>query len=79
MPDGTMVEAMVGRQYYRGKVWCVRVATGAFVAIREGNSFVTGNSGFPKSLNVEKALEKEIIDAIEAQGIEFTGWEEERQ
>jgi site-specific DNA-methyltransferase (adenine-specific) len=36
-------------------------------------------SGFPKSLNIEKALEKEIIDAIKSQGIEFTGWEEERQ
>jgi hypothetical protein len=74
MPDGTTVEAMVGRQYYRGKVWCVRVATGAFVAIREGNSFVTGNSGFPKSLNVSKMLEKEIIAEAEAKGFPFVAW-----
>jgi hypothetical protein len=73
-PSDSLVEATVGRQYYRGKVWCVRVSTGAFVAIRKGNSFITGNSGFPKSLNVEKALEKEIIDAAEAKGIPFVGW-----
>lgn len=35
-----------------GKVWCVKVPTGAFVARRNGKVFVTGNSGFPKSHNV---------------------------
>ena len=37
--------------YYRGKVWCLRVPTGAFVAVRNGIAFPTGNSGFPKSHN----------------------------
>jgi len=41
-----------------GKVWCVRVPTGAFVARRNGKVFVTGNSGFPKSLNISKSLDK---------------------
>lgn len=41
---------------YSGTVWCVRVATGAFVARRNGRVFITGNSGFPKSHNVGKAL-----------------------
>jgi site-specific DNA-methyltransferase (adenine-specific) len=36
----------------------VTVPTGAFVARRNGKVFVTGNSGFPKSLNVGKALNK---------------------
>jgi DNA modification methylase len=34
--------------HYEGKVWCVRVPSGAFVARRNGKVFVTGNSGFPK-------------------------------
>jgi DNA modification methylase len=34
---------------YAGTVWCITVATGAFVARRNGIVFVTGNSGFPKS------------------------------
>lgn len=45
--------------HYRGVVWCVRVPTGAFVARRNGKVFVTGNSGFPKSLDVSKAIDKE--------------------
>jgi site-specific DNA-methyltransferase (adenine-specific) len=45
-------------EHYRGKVWCVRVPTGAFVARRNGKVFVTGNSGFPKGINIAKALDK---------------------
>lgn len=44
--------------HYVGKVWCVRVPTGAFVARRNGKVFITGNSGFPKSLNISKQFEK---------------------
>jgi len=44
--------------HYRGVVWCVRVPTGAFVARRNGKIFVTGNSGFPKSLDISKAIDK---------------------
>jgi len=36
----------------------VRVPTGAFVARRNGKVFVTGNSGFPKSHDVSKAIDK---------------------
>lgn len=36
----------------------MRVPTGAFVARRNGKVFVTGNSGFPKSLDVSKAIDK---------------------
>lgn len=36
---------------YTGKVWCIRVPTGCFVAYRKGLYFPTGNSGFPKSHN----------------------------
>ena len=42
---------------YEGIVWCVRVPTGAFVARRNGKAFVTGNSGFPKSLDLSKAID----------------------
>ena len=43
---------------YEGKVWCVKVPTGSFVAIRNGKAFTTGNSGFPKSMDVSKAIDK---------------------
>jgi site-specific DNA-methyltransferase (adenine-specific) len=43
---------------YNGKVWCLRVPTGAFVAARNGMAFPTGNSGFPKSQDVSKAIDK---------------------
>jgi DNA modification methylase len=42
---------------YEGKIWCVKVPTGSFVAVRNGKPFATGNSGFPKSMNVSKAIE----------------------
>jgi DNA modification methylase len=52
-------KTVVGRiepERYRGIVWCVRVKTGAFVAVRNGFAFPTGNSGFPKSHNVDHGL-----------------------
>lgn len=45
-------------QPYEGNVWCVRVSTGAFVARRKGKVFITGNSGFPKSHDVSKGIDK---------------------
>ena len=53
-PDLARVEPI----HYKGKVWCVRVPSGAFVARRNGKVFVTGNSGFPKSLDVSKAIDR---------------------
>ena len=50
--------ARVEQVEYKGKVWCVRVPSGAFVARRNGKIFVTGNSGFPKSMDVSKAIDK---------------------
>jgi len=47
-------KTVVGRitpERYRGVIWCVRVKNGAFVAVRNGFAFPTGNSGFPKSHN----------------------------
>lgn len=44
--------------WYTGKVWCVKVPTGAFVARRRGKVFVTGNSGFPKSHDLSKAIDR---------------------
>jgi hypothetical protein len=45
-------------EHYEGDVWCIGVPTGAFVARRDGLVFVTGNSGFPKSHDVSKAIDK---------------------
>jgi DNA modification methylase len=43
---------------YAGVVWCITVPHGAFIARRNGLIFATGNSGFPKSLDVSKAIDK---------------------
>jgi hypothetical protein len=43
---------------HTGKVWCLRVPTGAFVAVRDGVAFPTGNSGFPKSHDISKGIDK---------------------
>jgi DNA modification methylase len=45
------------KQFYDGMVWCVSVDNGAFLAKRNGQIFITGNS-FPKSVNVSKFLDK---------------------
>lgn len=45
-------------QRYSGMVWCVTVPHGAFVVRRDGRPFITGNSGFPKNLDVSKAIDK---------------------
>jgi DNA modification methylase len=43
---------------YSGVFFCPTVSTGVFIARRNGKVFLTGNSGFPKSLNIAKALKK---------------------
>ncbi len=43
---------------YEGDVWCVRVPKQAFVVMRDGKPFITGNSGFPKSADVGKMIDK---------------------
>ena len=44
--------------HYKGVMWCVEVPSGAFVAWRNGKIFITGNSGFQKSLDISKQLDK---------------------
>ena len=64
---------------YDGKVWCVEVPTGAFVARRNGQIFITGNSGFPKSHDVSKAIDKEAGAERQVAGsikkLQSYGWE----
>jgi DNA modification methylase len=45
---------------YKGDVWCVTVPKGAFVVRRNGKVFITGNSGFPKSHDISKAIDKNL-------------------
>jgi len=45
---------------YKGDVWCVTVPKGAFVVRRNGKVFITGNSGFPKSHDISKAIDKKL-------------------
>ena len=53
-----MTTARVSVTGYKGRMWCVSVPSGAIVARRNGKIFVTGNSGFPKSMDVAKAIDK---------------------
>ena len=55
-PQITRVE--VSMIQYSGLMFCPTVSTGAFVARRNGKVFITGNSGFPKSHNISKAIDK---------------------
>jgi DNA modification methylase len=54
----TFIDSITIGTHYRGVVWCVRVPTGAFVVRRLGRPFITGNSGFPKSMSIGKAIDK---------------------
>jgi len=45
---------------YKGKVWCIETRVGAFVARRNGQIFITGNSGFPKSQNISLMMDKKV-------------------
>lgn len=49
--------ATVTPTVYIGKVWCVQVATGAFIARRNGKIFITGNSGFPKATRIDTQID----------------------
>src|SRR5699024_7419278 len=51
--------------HYEGVVWCLTVPTGAVVVRRNGKVFVTGNSGFPKSMDISKAIDKKRNDKQE--------------
>ena len=55
---------------YSGNVWCVEVPTGVFVARRNGKIFITGNSGFPKSHNIGRAIDKQAGAKREVVGIQ---------
>ena len=58
--------------YYQGIMWCPTVSSGAFVARRNGQIFITGNSGFPKSHDISKALDREaVIDCPHCKGAGF--------
>jgi len=50
--------ATITKETYSGIIFCPNISTGAFVARRNGKVFITGNSGFPKSHNIGKAVEK---------------------
>lgn len=43
---------------YIGKVYCLQTETGAFVVRRNGKPFISGNSGFPKSMNLGLKMDK---------------------
>ena len=58
--------------HYKGIMWCVKVPSGAFIARRNGKIFITGNSGFPKSANISKQLDKRaVVDCPKCNG---NGW-----
>lgn len=61
----TTTLARITPVHYKGRMWCVSVPSGAIVSRRNGKMFVTGNSGFPKSMDVSKAIDK-------AMGVERT-------
>jgi len=59
--------------YYQGIMWCPTVSSGAFVARRNGQIFITGNSGFPKSHDISKAIDREAGAERDVVGEQITG------
>lgn len=59
-PAVRVTKATVTEISYHGRVWCVSVPSGAFVARRKGKIFITGNSGFPGSHDISKAIDKKL-------------------
>ena len=43
---------------YKGKIWCINNDYGNFIAFRNNRYFITGNSGFPKSMSISLAIDK---------------------
>lgn len=63
--------------YYEGKVWCIRVPSGAFIARRSGKVFITGNSGFPKGNgSLKPAAEHWILCRKPGKGVRELGIDE---
>lgn len=61
--------------HYKGKVYCLQTMTGAFVVRRNNRAFISGNSGFPKSMNVGTALDKKLgIESDSEIGKKFSGF-----
>ena len=54
--------AEVTKEKYSGMIFCPTVSTGCFVARRKGKVFITGNSGFPKSMNIGKSIESKLVN-----------------
>ena len=54
--------ATVTKEEYTGVVFCPTVSTGCFVARRNGKVFITGNSGFPKSMDISKSIESKLTN-----------------
>ena len=67
--------ATVEEVEYRGRMWCLEVPTGAFVARRNGQIFITGNSGFPKALDIGKDFDRAaFVEWVKAGPAEAMGW-----
>ena len=49
------------KEEYEGLVWCPKTHNGTWIARYEGKIFITGNSGFPKSTNISKQIDKKLL------------------
>lgn len=47
---------------YKGKVYCLETEKWAFVLRRNWKAFISGNSGFPKSMNLWKSIESKLLN-----------------
>ena len=52
--------ATISKEYYEGTIFCPTVSTGIFIAKRKGKIFLTGNSGFPKAMNISKVVDRKL-------------------
>jgi len=57
-PTPQTTRSTVTKIKYSGLMFCPTVSTGAFIARRNSQVFITGNSGFPKATDISKQLDK---------------------
>lgn len=57
-------------------MYCLQTETGAFVVRRNGKAFISGNSGFPKSMNIGKSILNDIERQLREQGVDDIQWKE---
>lgn len=62
------------KKYYKGKVWCIRTDNQTIICKRGRYIFITGNSGNPRPLNIDRAIDKDLGVQGSSEAEPWQGW-----